>query len=126
MDYDIKKGNYGKLEGDGLKKMVEAAFGSVKEEGGALVSSYGAMTRIEVRLVSKTSLDISAVTDKNASPDLAASTIKRWNEFLERPPASPPRSAATACRRRPRKASSELVQQIPFPPGPLYTVDRLV
>ncbi len=83
MDYDIKKGNYGKLEGDGLKKMMEAAFGSVKEEGGALVSSYGAMTRIEVRVVSKTSMDISAVTDKGASPDLAADTIKRWNEFLE-------------------------------------------
>ncbi|HNU35071.1 MAG TPA: DUF5611 family protein [Methanomassiliicoccales archaeon] len=83
MDYDIKKGNYGKLEGDGLKKMMEAAFGPVREEGGVLVSSYGAMTRIEVRVVSKTSMDISAVTDKGASPDLAADTIKRWNEFLE-------------------------------------------
>jgi len=83
MDYDIKKGNYGKLEGDGLRNMMEAAFGSVKEEGGALVSSYGAMTRIEVRLVSKTSMHISAVTDKSASVDLAADTIKKWNEFLE-------------------------------------------
>ena len=84
MDYDIKKGNYGNLEGDGLKKMMEAAFGSVRTEGGALVSSYGATTRIEVRVIGKTSLDISAVTDKNASPDLAADTIKKWNEFLEK------------------------------------------
>ena len=84
MDYDIKKGNYGNLEGDGLKKMMEAAFGSVRTEGGALVSSYGAMTRIEVRVIGKTSLDISAVTDKNASQDLAADTIKKWNEFLEK------------------------------------------
>lgn len=83
MDYDIKKGNYGKLEGDGLSKMMEAAFGSVGTEGDALVSSYKAMTRIEVRLKSKTSLDISAVTDKSASPEVAADTIKKWNEFLE-------------------------------------------
>ena len=83
MDYDIKKGNYGNLEGDGLRKMIEAAFGSAKNEGEVLVSAYGAMTRIEVRLISKTSMDISAVSDKSASPDLAADTIKRWNEFLE-------------------------------------------
>jgi len=83
MDYDIKKGNYGNLEGDGLMKMMEAAFGSAKKEGDVLVSSYGAMTRIEVRLISKTSMDISATSDKNASPDLAADTIKKWNEFLE-------------------------------------------
>ncbi len=84
MDYDIKKGNYGKLEGDGLKKIMEASFGSAKVEGDALISSYGAMTRIEVRIVSKTSMDISATSDKNASPDLAADTIKKWNEFLEK------------------------------------------
>lgn len=83
MDYDIKKGNYGNLEGDGLKKMMESAFGTVKAEADILVSSYGAMTRIEVKLISKTLMDISAVTDRNASPDLAADTIKKWNEFLE-------------------------------------------
>jgi len=84
MDYDIKKGNYGNLEGDGLKKMMEAAFGHVKLEGDVYVSSYGAMTRIEVKVLSKTSLDINAVTDKGAPPDAAADTIKKWNEFLER------------------------------------------
>lgn len=84
MDYDIKKGNYANLEGDGLRKMMEAAFGSVTVEGDTCVSSYGAMTRIEVRLLSKTSMDISAVTDKNASPEVASDTIKKWNEFLER------------------------------------------
>ncbi|NLX47891.1 MAG: DUF5611 family protein [Euryarchaeota archaeon] len=84
MDYDIKKGNYKNLEGDGLKNMMEAAFGTVTVEGGSLISSYGAMTRIEVRLISKTSLDINTVTDRSASPELAGDTIKKWNEFLER------------------------------------------
>ena len=84
MDYDIKKGNYGNLEGDGLKNMMEAAFGPVSKEGETLVTSFGAMTRIEVTVKSKTSMDISTVTDKTASPDVAADTIKKWNEFLER------------------------------------------
>jgi len=83
MDYDIKKGNYGNLEGDGLRKMMEAAFGSVKMEGDTCISSFGAMTRIEVKVKSKTLLDINAVTDKDASTDTAAETIKKWNAFLE-------------------------------------------
>ncbi len=84
MEYDIKKGNYGNLEGDGLRKMMEDAFGSVSMEGDACVSSYGAMTRIEVRVKSKTVLEINTTTDKGASPDAAAETIKKWNAFLER------------------------------------------
>ena len=84
MDYDIKKGNFGNLEGDGLLKMMEAAFGSAKREGDACVSYYGAMTRIEVMVRSKTLLDINTVTDKGASPEVAAETITKWNEFLER------------------------------------------
>jgi len=83
MDYDIKKGNYSNLEGDGLRNMMEAAFGSAKMDGDACVSAYGAMTKIEVKLKGKTSLDINTVTDKDASPDVAAETIKKWNEFLQ-------------------------------------------
>lgn len=83
MDYDIKKGNYSNLEGDGLRSMMEAAFGSAEMDGDTCVSTYGAMTRIEVKLKSKTALDINTVTDKDASPDVAAETIKKWNEFLQ-------------------------------------------
>jgi hypothetical protein len=83
MDYDIKKGNFSNIEGDGLRSMMELAFGSAKMEGDTCVSSYGAMTRIEVKIKSKTSLDINTVSDKNASVDVATETIKRWNAFLE-------------------------------------------
>ncbi|MCX6651146.1 MAG: DUF5611 family protein [Methanomassiliicoccales archaeon] len=83
MDYDIKKGNYGNLEDDGLRKMMEAAFGSAKVENGSCVSSYGAMTRIEIKVMSKTMLDINTVTNKDASLDVVAETIKKWNAFLE-------------------------------------------
>jgi hypothetical protein len=83
MEYDIKKGNYGNLEGEGLRKMMESAFGSAKMDGDVCVSSYGAMTKIEVRLKSKTLLDINTVTDKGASVEVASETIKKWNAFLE-------------------------------------------
>lgn len=83
MEYDIKRGNYGNLEGDGLRKMMESAFGSAKMEGDACVSTYGAMTRIEVKLKSKTLLDINTVTNKEAPVDIATETIKMWNSFLE-------------------------------------------
>jgi hypothetical protein len=84
MEYDIKKGNYGNLEGDGLRTMMEAAFGSARMEDGACVSSFGAMTRIEVRIKSKTVLEIITESDKLASAEVAGETIGRWNTFLER------------------------------------------
>lgn len=84
MEYDIKKGNYGKLEGDGLQAMMEEAFGSARMEDGSCVSSFGAMTRIEVRIKSKTALDIITDTDKEAPVEVAAETIRKWNSFLER------------------------------------------
>ncbi len=83
MEYDIKKGNYGNLEGDGLRQMMESTFGSAKMEGDVCVSTYGAMTRIEVEVKSKTLLDINTVTNKEAPVDLATETIKKWNAFLE-------------------------------------------
>lgn len=83
VEYDIKKGNYGNLEGEGLLRMMESAFGSARMEGDACVSSYGAMNRIEVRVKSKTMMEINTESDKNADPETAAETIKKWNAFLE-------------------------------------------
>ncbi|HUT27194.1 MAG TPA: DUF5611 family protein [Methanomassiliicoccales archaeon] len=83
MEYEIKRGSYGNLEGDGLINMMDTAFGPTKKEGDKCVSSFGAMTRIEVRLKSKTLLDITTDTDKGASVELAQETIRRWNAFLE-------------------------------------------
>ena len=83
MEYEIKRGHYGNLEGDGLLNMMETTFGPAKKEGDKCVSSFGAMTRIEVRLKSKTLLDIATDTDKEASVELAQETIRRWNAFLE-------------------------------------------
>jgi hypothetical protein len=83
MDYDIKKGNYAKLEGDGLKKMLEEAFGKVSKEGDMFVVVYGALARLEVKLVSKTVLQVSTKMDTKVSEDIAVDTMKRYYAFLE-------------------------------------------
>jgi hypothetical protein len=83
LEYDIRKGHYPKLEGDGLKNIMIAAFGNAKEEGEKLVSSFGAITRVEAGIVSKTSIEIVSDTDKSKPLDIQADTIRQWNIFLE-------------------------------------------
>ncbi|MCU0860691.1 MAG: DUF5611 family protein [Methanomassiliicoccales archaeon] len=83
MEYDIRKGHYSKLEGNGLKEIMTMAFGNAKAEGDMMVSSYGAITRVEAKVVSKSALEVSSETDKTAPVDVQADTIKHWNVFLE-------------------------------------------
>ncbi len=83
VEYDIKKGWYAKVEGDGLKRIMEEEFGEVREEGDSLVSSFGAMSRIESRILSKTQLHVST----EANPDVDDNTIleskRALNRFVE-------------------------------------------
>ena len=83
MEYDIRKGHYPKIEGDGLKDIMGMTFGNVKVEGDKLVSSYGAITKVEVKVLSKTALDVASESDKTAPLDVQAESVKRWNVFLE-------------------------------------------
>ena len=83
MEYDIRKGHYASIEGDKLREIISSVFGSVKAEGDELVSSFGAITRLEVKVLSKTSMDVTSTTDKTASIEMQTETVKRWNIFLE-------------------------------------------
>lgn len=82
---DIRKGHFKDIEGDGLKRKLEAAFGSeaTSDADGHLVVSYGALRRLRVKVLSKTELLVETESDKDASPEIAADTIKRYNAFLE-------------------------------------------
>jgi len=84
MQYDIRKGHYPTIEGEGLMKVMNEEFGNVKQDGGKLVSSYGAITKVEVKVLSKSAIDVTSVTDKAAPMDVQLDTIKHWNLFLER------------------------------------------
>ena len=61
MEYDIKKGWFKNIEGDLLEKMMGDVFGNVKQEGDLLVSTYGVLDRIEVKVLAKDKLDIVTV-----------------------------------------------------------------
>ncbi len=83
MEYDIRKGHYPNIEGDKLKQIMSSVFGNAKDEGGKLVSSFGAITRVEVKVLSKTAMDISNTTDKTVPIEVQTETVKQWNKFLE-------------------------------------------
>lgn len=85
MDYDIKKGWYKNIEGDGLKNLMKETFGSVKEEKDMLVSSYGVLARIEVKVLAKDKMDI---TTRNKDGKFADEEIldskRKLNLFAEK------------------------------------------
>lgn len=60
--YDIKKGWFKNIDGGLLKDMMAEVFGNVSEKDGVLVSSYGVLSAIEVRILAKDSLDITTVS----------------------------------------------------------------
>lgn len=85
MEYDIKRGWFKKIEGDLLEQMMAEVFGNVKKEGDVLVSSYGVLDRIEVKVLSKDKLDIATVNkDGGMSDDAILDSKRRLNEFAEK------------------------------------------
>jgi len=84
MDYDIKRGHYSSIEGDRLKELMREVFGEVTDEDGFLVSSYGAIRSMKVKLLGKSSLQVEVISDGEVSDEVAMGTIKKYNEFLEK------------------------------------------
>ena len=63
---------------------MEETFGNAEMEGDLVVTSFGALDRIEIKTVSKTLLDVCTKMRKDVTADVATETIKRYNQFLER------------------------------------------
>lgn len=86
MEYDIKKGWFKNIEGDLLEKMMGDVFGNVKQEGDLLVSTYGVLDRIEVKVLAKDKLDIVTVNKdgREANDDAILDSKRRLNEFAEK------------------------------------------
>ena len=86
MEYDIKKGWYKNIEGGLLEEMMADVFGNVAREGDALVSSYGVLERIEVRVLAKDKLEITTANREGCESDDAAilDSKRRLNEFAQR------------------------------------------
>ncbi|MDR0309920.1 MAG: DUF5611 family protein [Candidatus Methanoplasma sp.] len=85
VEYDIKKGWFKNIEGDLLKEMMKEVFGNVSQKGDALVSSYGVLESITVKVVSKDKMEV--VTSSKAG-DMADNDIldskRKLNIFVEK------------------------------------------
>lgn len=85
-EFDIKRGFYSKVEGANLGELMKSVFGNVTEEGDVFISSYGAMARIEAKVLSKTQMGLLTVNvdDIKALSDEEILDSKRMlNKFLE-------------------------------------------
>ncbi len=85
MDYDIKKGWYKNVEGDGLKNLMNEVFGNVAEEGEMLVSSFGVLARIEVQIAAKDKMILNTVNREGPmTDDEVLGSKRKLNEFAEK------------------------------------------
>jgi len=84
VEYDIKKGWGKNIEGGLLENMMKEVFGNVKKEGDKLVSSYGVLSRIEVKQISSAILHV--VTESGDPKDDAQilDTKRKLNVFVEK------------------------------------------
>jgi len=85
VEYDIKKGWLKNIEGDLLGKMMTDVFGNVSQKGDSLVSSYGVLESITVKIVGKDKLE---VTTSSKGGELADGDIldskRKLNIFVEK------------------------------------------
>ena len=84
VEYDIKKGWGRNTDGDLLEKMMKEVFGNVRKDNDMLVSSYGVLSRIEVKRLSNTSLHVATEANKNADDAMILDTKRKLNVFVEK------------------------------------------
>lgn len=85
VDYDIKKGWFKNIDGDLLEEMMKEVFGNVSKKGDVLVSSYGVIEAVTVKVISKEKLE---VTTTNKTGDMSDDDIldskRKLNAFVEK------------------------------------------
>jgi hypothetical protein len=83
-EFDIKKGLGKNLEGDLLGKLMKEVFGNVSKDGDAFVSSYGVLTKIEVKQLSSVLLRLDTVSGTPKDDAQIMDSKRKLNEFLEK------------------------------------------
>jgi hypothetical protein len=87
VEYDIKKGWYKNIEGDLLEALMKSTFGNVSKEGAHLLSSYGVLESIEVKVLAKDKLEVTTANVPGDPKDLKDSDIldskRKLNVFIE-------------------------------------------
>ncbi|HKM09765.1 MAG TPA: DUF5611 family protein [Candidatus Methanomethylophilaceae archaeon] len=83
--YDIKRGWFNKLEGDGLKNLMKDIFGNVEVDGDIHTSKYGVLAKIEVEILSKSEMRVETfnVDPKEMTDDSILDSKRKLNVFAE-------------------------------------------
>lgn len=82
--FDIKNGWFKKIEGEQLPKIMETIFGNVTAEGDKFVSTYGIMERVEVKIISRTVMEIDTINKSGTfSDDDIIDSKRALNKFME-------------------------------------------
>lgn len=85
VEYDIKKGWFKNIEGDLLKEMMKNVFGNVSQKGDSLVSSYGVLESITVRVIGKDKMEVAtAGRSGSMSDDEILDSKRKLNIFVEK------------------------------------------
>ena len=77
-EYEVRRGQAENVAPDKLKAAMQDIFGNVEEKDGKLVTNFGALKPLSAWACKK-NLCVDTVPD-----DVAGSTIKAFNTFLER------------------------------------------
>ncbi|MCK5309293.1 MAG: DUF5611 family protein [Thermoplasmata archaeon] len=83
-EYDIKRGHYDNIEGDGLGNLMKELFGNVKKKNDKLSSNFGALDNITVWIDGKKTLCVDTKMNTDVDDKTATDTIRAYNQFLER------------------------------------------
>ncbi len=81
--YEVRRGHHDNIQPEKLKEHMQAAFGTVEERDGKLVSSFGAIKEIKAWAEAKNVLGIETVMNKDVADNVAHDTIRAYNAFLE-------------------------------------------
>jgi len=85
VEYDIKKGWFKNIEGDLLGGMMKEVFGNVTLKGETLVSSFGVLESITVKVIGKDKLEVVTVSkDGKLTDDDILNSKRKLNIFVEK------------------------------------------
>jgi hypothetical protein len=85
VEYDVKKGWSKNIEGDLLENMMKEVFGNASKKGDTLVSSYGVLESITVKVIGKDKMEVVTASKegKMADEDILDSK-RKLNIFVEK------------------------------------------
>jgi hypothetical protein len=82
-EYEVRRGQSENVSPNALKATMQEVFGNVEEKDGKLVTNFGALKPLSAWACKK-NLCVDTKMDPTVSDEVAASTIKAYNIFLER------------------------------------------